>query len=170
MDKSPLPPAIIAICLDLQSLSDTVRYAWDRPAAESLPLSLSKRLTWTHWLSPDRSEFQSGTVRHTVRHGRFEPSPLDIMDVASARDALELLRLLRFDLAVLGEGQLGDAVPALLGEIKLVSPHTRCIVLTAAMDERRERAIREAGVLAILDAPLPFAQLCDVAGHVMAAR
>jgi hypothetical protein len=170
MDKSIFPPAIITICLDLQSLSDTVRCSWDRVPADGLPLSLARRMSWTAEVAPDRSENQSATARPSERESRLDFSHLDVMDTRSSEDALELLRLLRFDLAILGEEQLGDAVPSVLREIRIVSPETRCIVVTAAMDERRERAIREAGVLAILDAPLPLARLCDVVGHVSAAN
>jgi DNA-binding NtrC family response regulator len=92
------------------------------------------------------------------------------MDAHSADDALELLHILRFDLVILGEDRLGDAVPALLKRIQIISSGTRCIVVSSRMDERRERAIRQAGAMAILDAPLPFARLRDVVGHVAAGR
>jgi hypothetical protein len=161
MDNSLLPPAIITICLDSQSLSDMVRYAWDAPPADGLPLSLARRLAWTS----DRP-----THVPPAREDQLDPPHADIMDAGSPEDAIELLRVLRFDLAVLGEERLGDAVPAVLKEIKLISPATRCIVVTSTVDAARERAIREAGVLAVLDAPLAFSQLRDVVGHVAAAR
>ena len=161
MDKSFLPPAILTICLDLQSLSDTVRYAWDVPPATGLPLSLAKRLTWTG----DHRAHPPG-----IHEDRLALPHADIMDARSPEDAMELLRVLRFDLAVLGEERLGDAVPAILKEIKLISPDTRCIVVASSGDAARERAIREAGVLAVLDAPMAFSQLRDVVGHVAAIR
>ena len=95
---------------------------------------------------------------------------MDIMEAHSAADALALLRILRFDLAAIGGDALGTAVPPLLKKIQEVSPGTRCIVVSSAMDERHERSVREAGVLAILDAPLPFAQLRDVVSHLATVR
>jgi len=151
-------------------LPDTPRYSWDEPPMDGLPISLAERLTWTSDVSPDRSQVRSGKTRPPQRQRRADDAGLDIMDAHSAADALELLHILRFDMVIVGEDRLGEAVPALLKRIQLVSPGTRCIVVSSRMDERRERAIRQAGAMAILEAPLPFARLRDVVGHVAAGR
>lgn len=169
MDKSISSPAVLAICLDLQSSSYKERLPWQNHLPEGLPHSLADRLTWSADVIPeDRPSRPRAPMR--ASNGRYANSNLDIMEAQSPEDALALLRILRFDLAAIGGDTLGAAVPSLLRQIQDVSPGTRCIVVSSTMDERRERSVREAGVLAILDAPLPFAQLRDVVSHLAASR
>jgi hypothetical protein len=171
MNGSVLSPAVLAICLDSRSLPHNARFPWQNHLPVSLPRSLADRLTWSADVSAGEPRSRSRSpMRSDNGARRFANSGVDIMEAHSSADALALLRILRFDLAVVGGDVLGTAVPALLKQIQIVSPGTRCIVVSSTMDERSERSVREAGVLAILDAPLPFDQLRDVVSHLAVGR
>jgi hypothetical protein len=165
--------AVLAICLDPRSLSYNAHLCWQNTAGEQLPQSLAERLTWRSDVSADPARVRARD-RSPMRKGnesrRISEPSFDIMEAGSAADALSLLRLLRFDLSLIGADTLGATVPSLLRQIQVVSPGTRCVVVSSAMDERREQSIREAGVLAILDAPLPLNQLRDVVCQLVASR
>ncbi len=167
MDTSVLSPAILAICLDLRSLSYKADQSWAEDARDPLPRSLAERMTWNADVATGGSRSRSRSKsRPASAAGRFADAGLNIMQAESATDALALLRVLRFDLGLIGADTLGMSVPSLLRQIQIVSPGTRCIVVSSTMDQPSERSIREAGVLAILDAPLPVDQLRDVVSHL----
>jgi hypothetical protein len=173
MDDLNSPVAVLAICLETQSLSYNARLSWQDTPGSELPGSLAERLTWRtdvsmnwpHFLFRSRAAKRVSNSRRPIAQPSF-----DIMEAGSATDALSLLRLLRFDLSLIGADALGAAVPSLLKQIQVVSPGTRCVVVSSPIDERQEQSIREAGVLAILDAPLPLNQLRDVVCQLAAGR
>lgn len=160
-------PAVLAVCLDLQSLADKAQYPKRRFLRDGLPRS--ERLTWNANAVPPDSGDPSDSAR-SAGPVLFGDVGLDIMEAHSPADALSLLRIMRFDLGLIGGDALGPVVPSLLRQIQVVAPGLKCIVLSSDMDDRRERSIREAGVLAIFDTPMAFAHLRDVANHVAAAR
>jgi hypothetical protein len=173
MDELNSSVAVLAICLDTQSLSYNARFSLQDTPGRELPRSLVERLTWRSDRSTGPSHFQSRNrfAKGVGNRQRLIAQPsFDIMEAGSAADALSLLRLLRFDLGLIGADTLGAAVPSLLKQIQVVSPGTRCVVVSSEIDQRREQSIREAGVLAILDAPLPLNQLREVVCQLVASR
>jgi CheY-like chemotaxis protein len=169
-DFASLPPAVLTICLDLQSLPGNQHLFWRDQAVPDLPLSLAQRLTWgaNFWNTRPRS-------RPRWRRGangdpfRFADTGLDITAAHCAADAIELLRVLQFDLALIGADDVGMDVPPLLEQLRRAAPSLKCAVVSATLSEAQEQSVREAGVVAVLDAPLSLAQLHELAS-VVAAR
>jgi hypothetical protein len=162
-------PAVLAVCLDLRSLADKAPYPKRRFLRNGFPRSLGERLTWNADAVPSDSGDASESARG-AGPALFGDVGLDIMEAHSPADALSLLRIMRFDLGLIGADALGPVVPSLLEQIRIVAPGLKCIVVSSDMDDRRERSIREAGVLAIFEAPMAFAHLREVANHLVAAR
>jgi len=171
MDNSKSSLAVLAICVDTRSLPYNAHLSWQDSPPTGLRRSLADRLRWRSDVSPGGFKFRPPSpFQPTETLREFADPRFDIMEANSAADALALLRILRFDLGLIGADTLGKSVPSLLRKIQVASPGTRCIVVSSAIDERREQSIREAGVLAILDAPLPYTQLCDVVTQLAAGR
>jgi len=168
-DLELLPPAVLAICLDLQSLPDRQHLFWRDQAVHDMPPALAGRLAWgidfqnTPPRSPSR--WRHGThddLRNLAQGG------LDITSVRSGIDAIKMLRLLRFDLALIGADHVAMDVPTLLEQLRLAAPGLKCAVVSATMSQSQEQSIREAGVVAVLDAPLSLAELHALASAVAA--
>jgi DNA-binding NtrC family response regulator len=133
--------------------------------------SFAGRLAWDAKLG---GAPQGYPAQHPLTTQIHVPSPnendLQITPVRSGREALDLLRVFKFELVLIGADALSEDVPRLVRRIGVVSPHVRSIVVSGRLSADAEAAIREAGVVAVLDSLLPLAQLYDLASRVAARR
>jgi CheY-like chemotaxis protein len=166
-DFGLLPPAVLTICLDLQSLPDSQHLSWRDQAVRDLPPTLARRLTWgIDFQNPrprTRPRWRPGAEDDRLDLGH---SGLDITSVHRGADAIKLLRVLRFDLALIGADHIDGDMPPLLEQMRLAAPGIKCAVVSAVMSQSQEQSIREAGVVAVLDAPLSLARLHELASVV----
>ena len=76
---------------------------------------------------------------------------LDVQYAASGREAIELLRVLRFDLVLTGQALPDMSAAMLLARVRTAWPWQKSVLVCSELSESQERQARSLGVVSILD-------------------
>jgi DNA-binding NarL/FixJ family response regulator len=84
----------------------------------------------------------------------------------SARRAIELLRLMRFDLLLTSDRLPDMPLSTFINRVKRAWPWQRWVLVADEVGHRQELLARTLGVTAILDTRLNWEQLLEIAEHL----
>jgi DNA-binding response OmpR family regulator len=96
----------------------------------------------------------------------LEADAAGITHVETGREALEMLRVLRFDLLVTATGLPDMPVWRLVQRVRQVWPWQKWAMVAGQISPRDEMTARTLGVLAILDEPAHWPELCAIAESI----
>lgn len=86
----------------------------------------------------------------------------DFLHADSAHRALELLRLMRFELLLTGDRLADMPLETFIVRVKRTWPWQRWVLVTGSSDHRQELLARSLGVMAVIDAPLRLDELLEI--------